>query len=34
VGEIHRGHATAPQLTLEPVTISQGVLKLFHEVWH
>ena len=34
VGEIHRGHATPPQLALEPVPVGQAALELLTEVYH
>ena len=34
VGQEHRGHATPPQLALEPVAVSQAALELFAEVCH
>jgi hypothetical protein len=34
VGQEHRGHATAPQLALEPVAVSEADLDLLAEVCH
>jgi hypothetical protein len=33
VREVNRGHAAAPKLTLETVTIGEGVPKLAECVW-
>ena len=32
VCEVHRGHATPPQLTLEPVAVSQATLEALGKV--
>jgi hypothetical protein len=34
VGQKHRGHATPPQLALEPVAVNQATLELLAEVCH
>ena len=34
LGEVHRGHAAAPQLALEPVSVAEGGLERGAEISH